>query len=274
MLADPDAILFSARHKDGSLAGAGGLIWRSWNDPAGYAAWIYVLPDSRRQGVGRALLSALAAQGRGELDNLWAIAPLDEEGEGAAFARACGFATERRQLFFEGDARNLLAQIAPAVDLLRRRGRIPATARFVGIGDVPLDELTRLIASEFPAAPPHIAAMLRRSIAADPARAPIDVARSRILMVGDVVAGALLSRRSGENSAHIVCRVVAPAWRNGWTNLALIQEFASGTAAAGCYRVGFDCHEHQRDTIGIAARGGATHIRTEGWFRYALSAAV
>jgi len=272
MLADPDAIVFAARDGEGSLAGAAGLTWRSWNSPPGFPVWVHVLPDRRRQGLGRALLAELIRQGEGELDQLWAAQPIAEASDAAAFARACGFKPERRQLFFEADARTFLTQIARTVDLLRRRGRVPEEAKLVRIDQVAIDDLAHLIASEFRTAPPRLLEMLRRSVASEPSRAPIDRLQSRVLLMDGQVAGALLSRRTGENSAHIVCNVVAPAWRKGWANAALLDGFTRGTVEAGCTRIGFDCGEDVHDTIGLAARSEADHIRTDAWFGYALSA--
>jgi len=272
MLADPDTIVLAARDSKGELAGAAGLMWRSWNDPPGFPLWIHVLPDRRRRGVGRTLLAEIVRQSAGGLDRLWAAQPIAEESEAAAFASACGFTAERRQLFFEADARTFLTQIARTVDLLRRRGRVPEAAELMRIDQVATEDLAHLVASEFRTAPPRLVEMLRRSIASDPAKAPIDPLQSRVLVMDGQVAGALLSRRTGRDSAHIVCNVVAPAWRRGWANAALLDGFTQGTVEAGCTRIGFDCGEDVHDTIGLAARSEADHIRTEAWFGYALSA--
>ncbi|HMI18155.1 MAG TPA: GNAT family N-acetyltransferase [Sphingomonas sp.] len=271
MLAAPEAIIFTARDADGTLAGAGGLLWQSWGEPAGLPAWVHVLPDRRRQGIGRALMAALKAEAIGALGSVWAGRSIADDSEAAAFARACGFIAERRQLFFEADARDFQRQIAPTVDRLRSRGRIPDGARVAALDDAPVDEIGLLVAQEFRSGPLRMAQMLGRAMIADPAEAPIDRLGSRVLMVDGALAGALLSRRTGADAAHIVCNVVAPGWRKGWANALLLEGFTRATIAAGCTRIGFDCRDDVRDTIGLAARSGADHIRTDGLFRYAVA---
>lgn len=272
MLAAPEAILFTARDADGALAGAAGLIWRSWNDPAGFPAAVHVLPDRRRRGIGRALAGALAAEAAGELGCLWSVHPLPEDGDAAAFARACGFGAERRQLYFETDARNFEAQIVATVDRLRQRSRIPAGARIASLEAASLDEIVLLVDREFRAGPVRLAQMLRLAMATDPAEAPLDRLLSRVLLVDGTLAGALLVRRSGAGAARIMCNVIAPRWRKGWANALLLEAVCRATIAAGCTRIAFDCGEDVRDTIGLAARSEADHVRTDSLFRYAAVA--
>jgi GNAT superfamily N-acetyltransferase len=273
MLAAPEAILFAARDADGTLAGAGGILWQSWNEPGGFPIWVHVLPDRRRQGIGRALADALTAQTAGELGSLWAAQPLPEKGEAAAFARACGFSAEYRQFFFETDARNFLDQITSTVDRLRARGRIPQDAHIVPLDEAPTDEVGLLVAQEFRSGPLRMAQMLRRSMSADPDEAPVDRLGSRVLMVDNQIVGALLSRRTGADTAHIVCNVVAPEWRKSWSNALLLEGFTRATIAANRTRIGFDCRDDVRDTIGLAARSGADHVKTDSLFRYAVAGA-
>lgn len=271
ILAAPEAILFTARDADGTLAGAGGILWQSWNDPPGFPAWVHVLPDRRRRGIGRALVDALIAAAKGELPSIWAVEPLPEDGDAAAFARACGFTAEHRQLFFEGDVRALLGPITDTVDRLRTRGRIPAGAQVIPLEAAPIEEVALLVAQEFRSGPIRMTQMLSRAMIMDPAEAPIDRCVSRALMVDGTLAGALLSRRTGDGAAHIACNVVAPAWRKSWCNAMLVEGFCRATADAGCIRIGFDCRDDVRDTIGIATRSDADHVRTDGLFRYAVA---
>jgi len=270
MLAAPETIVFAARDADGTLAGAAGLLWRSWRDPPGMPVWIHVLPDRRRRGVGGALMTALAGVAAGGLDLLWAARPLAEDSDGAAFARARGFVVDHRQLFFEADSRKMLEYGLGIVARLERNG-LPAGARIVGLGDAPLDDVVRLVTQEFHAAPPQLAEMIRHAMIEDPATAPIDRGGSYVLLVDDAPAGALLSRRTADGAAQVICNVVSPKWRGGWANAALVVAFDRAAVAAGCFRVRFDCGENVRDTIGLARRGGATLVRTESLLRYALA---
>ena len=271
-LAAPDAVMFVARDNDGTLAGVGGMVWQSWGSPPGFPVWVRVLPDRRKAGIGRALLGRIAAEARGELDSLWAIKPLESDGDAAKFALAFGAHCERRHLYFEGDARNFLAYSEPVIAALVQRGRIPAAAAVLPLEQGPLEEVGHLVSAELRMAPPMIAGMLAASAAGDPATAPIDRARSCVLMVEGTLAGALLSRRlAGRNASYVVCNVIAPAWRGGWANALLLDQFTRTTIAAGCFRIALDCGEDVRDTIGLTRRSGAETTRIEGQYRYAIA---
>src|SRR5688572_7624634 len=104
MLAVPDVELFVARDPEGKLLGAAGVSWRGWRNPAGFPTMVHVLPDSRRRGIGRALMETVRARVADEADRLWVAQSLEEGSEGADFALACGFEAGARQLHFEADA--------------------------------------------------------------------------------------------------------------------------------------------------------------------------
>lgn len=273
-LATRDALVFAARDGDGRLAGAGGLTWRSWNHPPGFPGWAHVLPDCRRRGIGRALVETLKRAVRFEPPAaIWVVEPVDAGTGAALFAEACGFTRARSQLYFDADATRFLEMTGGIVDRLRQRGRIPAGARLVGIDQVPASEIARMVAEGLRSSPPRMEESLRRSIGADPRKAPIDRERSFALLVGDELAGALLSRRQPDGvNQTVVCNVVDPQWRGGWANALLLHETTRWSVNDGCQRFGFDCGDDVRDTIGLARRGGADHVRTAEFYRYAASA--
>jgi GNAT superfamily N-acetyltransferase len=284
-LASPDAVLFCARAADGRLLGAGGLLWRAWNAPAGMPAWIEVLPDSRRRGVGRALLTAMARFAGAETDRLWAIDTLPEGDvpattagptAGAAFARAVGAVAGQRQLHFEITDIGFLHQMTAIATRLRARGHVPAdtVVRMLAPGDA--DAVKWLVAEGLATPPPHLDAMLADAMTADPATATVDRERSVVVTAGDgTLAGVLLSRRVPEAGAsEILCNVVSPDRRRGFANALLLERFSQVATDAGCYRIRFDCDEGIRDSIGLARRGSADHVRTMTRFAYAASAAA
>ena len=273
-LATREALVFAARDSDGRLAGAGGLAWKSWNHPPGFPGWVHVLPDSRGRGIGRALAETLKRAVEFEpTPAIWAVEPIDAGSDAARFAAACGFARVRSQLYFDTDAPRFLEMTGGIVDRLRQRGRIPAGARLIGIDHVPPGEIARMVAEGLRSSPPRMEELLRRSIGADPRSSPIDRERSFALMMGDELAGALLSRRQPDGiNQTVVCNVVDPQWRGGWANALLLHETTRWSVNDGCQRFGFDCGDDVRDTIGLARRGGADHVRTAEFYRYAASA--
>jgi GNAT superfamily N-acetyltransferase len=274
-LASPDTRVFTARDAHGVLLGAAGLLWRSWGRNPGLPCWITVLPDRRRSGVGMRLLQAIASIANHEQFDLVGAEPTDEDGPAASFARTCGAIPDSRQLFFEADARNFLDGIQAVVSRLDARGRIPPEARVIPLHEAPADEVKWLVVQEMAAAPPMVEDMLTRSANGPPESAPIDLARSCVLMVGEQLAGALLTRRkTGRGAAMIVCNVVAPQWRGGWANALLLQRFTHRTIEAGCFNIAFDCGDDVRDTIGLARRSSARQIAVRTRFRYAATSAA
>lgn len=265
--------MLTARDSDGALLGAGGMLWRGWNEPAGMPAWIEVLPDSRRRGAGRALLAAMARLASAESDLLWALNPVDEASDAAAFARACGADAAKRHLFFEARGAAFTQDMGNVVERLRRAGRIPADLTIVALSQENVEQVKWLIADEMAAPPPRMAQMLARALTESPETAPVDRERSRVLTTGDgAVAGALLVRRvPGENVSEVVCNVVDPRWRNGWANPMLLHGFTAISLAQGCTTMRFDCDEDVRDTIRLARRSGADRLRTESRFAYATT---
>lgn len=267
--------MLTARDGDGTLLGAGGMLWRGWNEPVGMPAWIEILPDSRRRGAGRALLAAMARLAHTESDLLWALSPVDETGDAAAFARACGAEAAKRHLYFEASGADFTRDMGEVVARLRRAGRIPADLTIAALSEDNVEQVKWLVAEQMAAPPPRMAQMLARALVEPPETAPVDRERSRVLMTGDgAVAGALLVRRvPGENVSEVVCNVVDPRWRNGWANPMLLHGFTAISLAQGCDRMRFDCDEDVRDTIRLARRSGADRLRTESRFAYATATA-
>lgn len=273
-LASADAIVFAARAVDGRLLGAGGMLWRSWQDPAGVPTWIEVLPEHRRGGVGRALIEAVAALATAEdAARLWSVSAIDEASDAARFATACGAVAAKRQLFFETANVDFLTQMTRIVDRLAAHGRLPAEYSIAPLGEAHLEPVKWLVFEGLATPPPRLEAMLARALVEPPETAPIDRERSFVMTAGGVVAGALLSQRVMDPvAANIICNVVDPRWRRGAANALLLQRFSAETVANGHIRIRFDCGEDVRDTIGLARRSKADHLRTESYFAYAAAA--
>lgn len=275
MLATPEAVIAAALDGDGTLLGAGGMDWRLWSEPQGLPAWIHVLPDSRRRGIGRRLLAALAAEARGEAALLWSIRPLDEAGDGAAFARACGAWPGKRQFYYETKDATLLDNLNATIAGLAARGRLPAQANVRPIEPRDLEQVKWLVVEGLSTPPPLLERNLARGMAEPPETAPVDRERSFVVEADGAVVGALLSRRvAREGASDIICNVVDPRWRRRWANAMLLHRFSRETVSHGCVRIRFDCAEDVIDTIGLAHRSKADHVRTEVRYAYAVAAAA
>lgn len=271
----PDCLVFAARTANGALAGAAGVLWQSWGRPPGFPAWVHVLPDCRRRGIGSALARELVRRAEGEAGGVWAARPLPEGEPAALFSRSAGFEPTGRQIFFEADAAKFLAAVERLVGVLKSGNRIPERARLVRLEESLVTPVADLLRSELASTPPGIARMLAASLGANPRTAPVDPLRSRLLLVDCELAGALLTRRlpDGRNSG-IICNVVAPQFRRGWANALLLEATTRDGIADGGERFQFDCEDTNRDTIGLAERCNAQRLRTDALFRYALASAA
>ncbi|MCP9221519.1 hypothetical protein MKP08_01990 [Erythrobacter sp. LQ02-29] len=270
-LAGTQIVAFVARDGNGAVLGAGGIGWQSWGDPPGFPAWIHVMPDHRRAGVGRALARALIERTQGEAPALWAIRPLVEGEPAPAFAKAMGMEPRYRQLRFRGDAQRLYAHLVSILDRLRRHDRIPDGATCVRLDGNNAAAVAALVRREVRGASPAIGGWIAQALKDPTRRSAIDLDRSRVLEINGVVAGAVLTRRlaDGDNS-EIICTVVSPEVRGGWANVLVLTETTRTGAESTCDWYLFDCAHDNRDTLGLARRTGAEHLGTEENYYYAI----
>jgi GNAT superfamily N-acetyltransferase len=268
----PDSVIFESRDANGTLAGAGGLLWQSWGQPPGFPAWVHVLPDRRRRGIGSAIARALIRHAEGEADSLWSARSLPHASPAASFAASNGFAEAGRQFVFKADAATFLNHIVRIVNHLKKRRRVPETSQTVVLSEELIDPVATLLVAELNTVPRDIAVLMARSLRSDPAIAPVDCIRSRVLLLDGKARGALLSRRqAGGCDSTILCNVVAPNLRRSWANAVLLESTTRAGIEDGCRHFQFDCAETSRDTIGLAKRCEAQLLRTEALYRYAMA---
>lgn len=255
--------------RQGRLAGAAAVAWRSWAKPGGFPLAIHVIPDERRRGVGRALATGAIELATGEAAGLWSLEPEAVDGAAARFLEACGFGLTRRQHHFQASVEALSESVRPLVALMRRRGRIPADARVVALADAPLQEISWLVSAEFGGGPFRALAGLQRRAGANPTR---EADPSLVVMQGDQVAAVMLWRIE-DGVAVIDARVVAPQARGDWANALLLDESLEHIRALGASAFRFHCDEDVADTLSLARRCGAREVAKKGLYYYALSGA-
>lgn len=245
----PDVLLALV---DGRLAGAVAMGWV----PNGFPVDVHVIPSFRRRGIGRALIEAVVAAAAGEADRLRSWNMVGEGSAAEVFLRRTGFSVARRFFGFESDGMEFL----PFIDAIRRRlvrgGRIPSGARIINLAEAPRAELVRLIATELDAFPAAVAARVMGQDAQW-----YDHELSLVLALDEAIVGAMLITRSG-GVGRVEVNVVAPAFRNGWANVVILDEAVRRIVASGLERVRFFSDEHTRDTINLAKYSGAAPLGT------------
>ena len=262
----PAELLIARR--DGALAGAAALVWQSWSKPAGFPLSVHVLPDARRQGVGRALVAEAAALAGAETDGLWSRGPVAVEGEAARFMRACGFAPLKRQHHFQARIETLLEHVTPVLGRLRSRGRLPADARVIGLTEAPLEEVGWLVSAEFGGGPESALRWLSRRTVAGAERS---LERSLAVMQGDQVAGVVLWRVD-DGVAVVEARLVAPGWRGDWPSLLQLEAGLLAGRDAGLTEFRFDCEDTVRDTMNLARRSGGQEMARTATYYFEIPA--
>ncbi len=247
---------------DGELAGAAGLMWRSWSDPAGMPLSVEVLPHVRRRGVGRRLFDAAVSLAAGETAGLWSPGPSAPDSPEALFLRACAFQRRRRRHYFEARVDALLDHIRPFVEQMRRSDRIPHDARIAPMSQAMLDELGWLVSAEFGRSPFDTTDLLRHK--GDQASD-----RSLALTCDGRTIGAVIGRIE-QPTAIVEAILVAPGWRGGWPNLLLLRSGLERAKAEGCEDFRFDCEETVRHTMELARRCGARETALADLHYYAI----
>jgi GNAT superfamily N-acetyltransferase len=261
------AELLLARH-DGRLAGAAAVMWRSWATPGGFPLQVQVIPEMRRQGVGRRLVEAAIKLARGETPGLWSLEPTPIEGPAAAFLTACGFSIGRHQRSFQATGQALRANVAPALARMSARGRVPTDGRVVPLAEAPLEAVSWLVSAEFGGGPFRALQNLAGRVAE---RGISTEDMSQVVMQGDKVAAVLLARMD-YGVAVIDARVVAPDARGGWAGALQLDAILQWGLKRGVAEFRFQCDDDVRDTLALARRSDARELEQKALFYYALSA--
>lgn len=232
---------------EGSVAAVGAMAWIG----GGFPTQLHVVPRFRGQGLGRAMLAALAARAMGETPALRTAAPIEDGTPADGFLRRCGFTETQRLHVFACDPARLRAAMATL--LARLRPRIPPGITLVAPPQAPADAIAALLARSFAIGHEDIAARL-----AGEGPHAWDPGLSRVLLVAGTVAGTILARRAGP-AMEVDFNIVAPEWRGGgWANLLLVEAVLRNGHAAGLSQLRFLAEPHTRDTVNLARRAGAT----------------
>ncbi len=248
--AAPEALV--ALDPSGRLVGAAALTWIATGDPAAFPVAVHVLPQHRRQGIGRTLIDAAAAFASADAPALQPFTAPREGSPEAAFCLGAGFALDHRILHFAGEAEAMEAMLGSYRQKLDAAGYIPAGARVIALAEAPLAEVATLIAQEFRGNPVQVLARLQGRTGSTP-----DAKRSVVLLLDGRVIGAQLVTIAADGLPEVEANAVHPDWRRGWANLLLTHEGTRAGVRHGSRRFRFFCDERVIDTVKLARRSGA-----------------
>jgi len=262
----PAELLIARRGR--AFAGAAALLWQSGATPAGFPTAIHVVPEQRRQGVGRELLGAAADLAAEETIGLWSMTPVAEQSDAARFMYACGCVPKRRERHFEAAVDALLDVVAPKADRMRARGHVPNDLRIQGLADAPLEEVGWVVSSGLGGDQGATLSALRRRA---PGGSEHAGDRSSLVIREGRVWGVILWRVV-DGVGVVDARVVHATCRGAWPNVVLLEAGLRRARDEGVSRFRFHCDDTVRDTLSLARRCAAVETETKATWYYAIAA--
>ncbi len=218
---------------------------------SGFRGQCRVLEGYRRQGIGRALVTLLAADVAA-----WDVAHLlswqaEAEGPAAAFLRAMGFRVNFGIHHFIGDYTTMKPVCERMTKALRRHGRIPPGFELLPLAQVPLEPVLALHCDEFNAEPAAAALAIERALA-DPLTCRLSLALwDGLQLAGYVLAG------QGADMPEVRFWASDPAHRDGWAAMLLLEGYTDVIAACGLTQARFACNDRNLAPLNIARKIGA-----------------
>lgn len=227
------------------VVGAGGITKSRRPKPLpGPGITLHVIPPARGKGIARSLVSQLAAYAASSrAQALYAMQKVDATSDAMRAWSALGFrvceTVEHHDLLVD----QFEPQLVPLYERLRSRGKIPSNARIIPLYDADLDQIIQLHLAILGGNSNSLGERLR-------GQAPGSFAprHSRVLLLGDRVAGFILAHRVSQEVMYVDANVLAPDVRGNWANVWLKLEATRGAIESGIKKLVFTTFDHYRDT--------------------------
>lgn len=145
------------------------------------------------------------------------------------------------------------SQLAPLLDRMRVRGRIPSNARIVPLYQANLPAVLQLHLDHLGGDRGELYRKLRGEGAG-----VFHPRYSRVLLVGDKTLSCILAHRRDQETAIVDADIVDPSLRGGWANVWLKLEATRGAMRLGIQRFQFTTFDHYGDTRSFAAKLGGS----------------
>jgi GNAT superfamily N-acetyltransferase len=215
----------------------------------GFRGHCRVLAPYRRQGMGRALVTRLAAEVTAwDVPHLLAWQAELEDGPASAFMRALGFRVNFSIHHFIADYEKILPLCQRMTQSLREHERVPPGFRLLPLAAVPRAAVVALHCKEFHASPAAADAAIE-AVLADPLGQRLSLA----LWDGEYVAGYLLAG-PGADMPDLRFWASDPAYRYGWPAVLLLDGYMRMIADCGLRQSRFICNGRNPAPLNVARK--------------------
>ncbi len=253
-----DCFVAECGHPARVVAAAGLTRSQRRKPPVGPGVAIHVIKPYRRRGIGRTLLTKLAERAADlGAAALYAANKVDLDGEEMRAWSALGFSPCETVEYHELPLNQFEVQLAPLYERIRRRGKIPPSARIIPLYEADVDEVANLHLAQLGGDLTTLLQKLRGNVpSAFAAR------YSRVLLIDDRVVGFILGHRVTRDIVHVDANVLAPEVRGGWANVWLKLEATRGGLQWGIKKFVFTTFDHYVDTRSFTERMKGFTVRT------------
>jgi N-acetylglutamate synthase-like GNAT family acetyltransferase len=219
---------------------------------------VHVIVPCRSHGIAKSLVGhlAAAAQAAGYQALFSARRVVDGSAESGAWQRL-GFTPCETVQEHVLPLEQFEPRIAPLVDHLRQRGRIPTSARIIPLYQANHAAVLQLHLDHLGGDRDDLNRKLQGSCAGS-----FHPRYSRVLLVGDRVVGCILAHRADKDTAVVDADIVDSSLRGGWANVWLKLVATRGALRLGIKQFQFTTFDQYTDTRSFAMKLGGYAIRT------------
>jgi GNAT superfamily N-acetyltransferase len=225
---------------------------------AGPGVAVHVIEPCRGNGMGAALIAQLAAWAKAAGSSaLYGAQRADLDSDEMRGWQSLGFVPCETVEYHSLALCQFEPKLAPIVDRLRARGRIPATAQIIPLYEADLPGVLQL----------HLDSMggdrgaLYRKLRGQGAGA-FHPRYSRVLLVDREIKGCILAHRRDKETAVVDANIIEPSVRGTWANAWLKLEATRGALRLGIKNFEFTTFDHYNDTRNFTGKLGGITTRT------------
>jgi hypothetical protein len=205
---------------------------------------VHVIQPCRRQRIGAALVEALAAAAhQRQAQALYSAQRIELDGAEFHAWRGLGFdvceTVEQHELPLD----QFVPRLAPLVEHLRQRDRIPPDARIVPLYAANPAAVLQLHLDHLGG---DRGVLYQKIRGVGPGA--FHPRYSRVLLVGPRVVGCILAHRASRRVAAVDATILVPEVRGGWANVWLKLEATQGAQSLGITHFHFATFDHYADT--------------------------